>query len=503
MDTTYPQMYFGQVPPASSAVVFVHMFDIGRGGAVKVGDVSGLGNGAVGGAVSSETKEPSALGDVHARLTQIEGLVDSLSGAEASALLADVTAIAAEVDCLRLLLVSRIESSHIWQAAPNGTANSWLRANHGLDHRGAESDLRAARALLAHQQLRAALESGQISRAHVDVIASVGEANETRRMHLDAFMEVFINIARNSPASVLRTVMRAWADQIDPLTTARDEFHAHRRRFLHVNQLADGVSIEGFFDHEQGAKVIAALNGALSKAWQSDPAAPAGDRRGETECEPATVSTAQQRADAFIAGIIDPALCGGQLPSSGGSRPSVSVVVPLSRLEQPCGTAAVPQWLLADIARNSAGDSESDVIGGQSLVDGTAQLGVSNGPGQQLISDVAAQRMTCDCEIHRIVIDPAGLPIDVGRTMRTFPPHLRKALNLRDKGCVFPGCGKPPGWAQAHHILHWAQGGRTSLENAALLCSKHHHQVHAEDHTVEIGPDGRARVLVRHVLMRQ
>ena len=76
MDTTYPQMYFGQVPPASSAVVFVHMFDIGRGGAVKVGDVSGLGNGAVGGAVSSETKEPWALGDVHSRLTQTKGLVD-------------------------------------------------------------------------------------------------------------------------------------------------------------------------------------------------------------------------------------------------------------------------------------------------------------------------------------------------------------------------------------------------------------------------------------------
>ncbi|HAM20683.1 MAG TPA: hypothetical protein DCQ04_00105, partial [Actinobacteria bacterium] len=52
----------------------------------------------------------------------------------------------------------------------------------------------------------------------------------------------------------------------------------------------------------------------------------------------------------------------------------------------------------------------------------------------------------------------------------------------------------PPGWADAHHIIHWAQGGKTSLDNAALLCSRHHHEVHANNHTVQVQPNGRAIV---------
>ena len=130
-------------------------------------------------------------------------------------------------------------------------------------------------------------------------------------------------------------------------------------------------------------------------------------------------------------------------------------------------------------------------------------IGVMNGTGTACISSEAAQRLTCDCEVHRILIDSQGLPLDVGRTMRTFPPHLRKALVVRDKGCVFPGCDKPPGWAEAHHIVHWSQGGKTSLNNAALLCSKHHHQVHSEGHQVMIGPDGRGRVLVTSTRLRR
>ncbi len=128
------------------------------------------------------------------------------------------------------------------------------------------------------------------------------------------------------------------------------------------------------------------------------------------------------------------------------------------------------------------------------FADGCAHLGVSNGPGRDLLSAHTARRLTCDCEIHRIVLDPDGLPLDVGRKMRTFPAYLRKALEIRDGGCVFPGCQKPAGWAEAHHIVHWAHGGTTSLNNAALLCSRHHHDVHANNHDVHLGADGRATV---------
>jgi len=73
--------------------------------------------------------------------------------------------------------------------------------------------------------------------------------------------------------------------------------------------------------------------------------------------------------------------------------------------------------------------------------------------------------------------------LDVGRRRRTVPPALRRALEVRDRGCRFPGCGLR--FTDAHHIEHWADGGETSLENCVLLCRRHHRFVHEENWTVE------------------
>jgi len=87
-------------------------------------------------------------------------------------------------------------------------------------------------------------------------------------------------------------------------------------------------------------------------------------------------------------------------------------------------------------------------------------------------------RLLCDTTVSRIVTDPAGIPIDVGRARRNPPARLRRALVARDEGCRFPGCDRPPGWCDAHHIHHWTRGGPTDLPNLVLLCSHHHRLVH-------------------------
>jgi len=91
---------------------------------------------------------------------------------------------------------------------------------------------------------------------------------------------------------------------------------------------------------------------------------------------------------------------------------------------------------------------------------------------------VEVLRLACDGEIQRLVVDPDGLPLDIGRATRVVPAHLRTALIHRDRGCIMPGCDRPPGWCEAHHIEHWAHGGATSLHNLVLLCSRHHHELH-------------------------
>lgn len=88
------------------------------------------------------------------------------------------------------------------------------------------------------------------------------------------------------------------------------------------------------------------------------------------------------------------------------------------------------------------------------------------------------ERALCDSTITRVVTGPDGLPIDVGRSRRTVPPPTWKTLVVRDGGCRFPGCDRPPGWCDAHHVVHWRTGGRTDRDNLVLLCDHHHHVVH-------------------------
>jgi hypothetical protein len=84
-----------------------------------------------------------------------------------------------------------------------------------------------------------------------------------------------------------------------------------------------------------------------------------------------------------------------------------------------------------------------------------------------------------------------GTILDVGRRTRTIPPALRRALEHRDAGCRFPGCGLK--LCDAHHVEHWADGGATKLDNLIQLCRRHHRAVHEEGFTVELLPGGEVR----------
>jgi hypothetical protein len=152
-----------------------------------------------------------------------------------------------------------------------------------------------------------------------------------------------------------------------------------------------------------------------------------------------------------------------------------------------------------------------------------AEIGFGGPVGVQ-----TALRLTCDASVTRIVTadraggattdvgapaaaaageQVAGLPpeylqalppplrgptqvLDVGRAQRTMTPAIRKALAVRDRGCVFPGCDRPPGWCDAHHVLHWVHFGRSSLRNGVLLCRYHHTFVHELGWHVQTGDDG-------------
>ena len=103
------------------------------------------------------------------------------------------------------------------------------------------------------------------------------------------------------------------------------------------------------------------------------------------------------------------------------------------------------------------------------------------------ISRASVDRISCDGTLTTIIIDEERVPLDMGRDKRLFPPHLRKALYLRDQGCI--KCGAPAGRTHAHHIRHWSQHGATSLDNGCLLCPGCHADIHHNGWDVVIGID--------------
>ena len=87
--------------------------------------------------------------------------------------------------------------------------------------------------------------------------------------------------------------------------------------------------------------------------------------------------------------------------------------------------------------------------------------------------------------------DEDGDVLDVGRKTRTISPAIRRALTARDTRCQFPGCTARR--CDAHHVVHWAEGGVTALDNLVLLCRRHHRLLHEGGYTAGRDVEGALR----------
>jgi hypothetical protein len=216
-----------------------------------------------------------------------------------------------------------------------------------------------------------------------------------------------------------------YLDALDPDGPEPDPTEGRR---LVIAKHADG-SITGRFDLDAvgGEKLQAALESIVQASR------PKGDMR----------TRAQQQADALVQ-LCDNALAQGALPFLRTVKPHVIVTI-----------------------------DDEDLTDTTSTGPSAAETGFGG-----RISAARARALACDGIISRMILGPTGLPLDVGRTQRVVPPHLRRAVEQRDRHCVFAGCGAPTHWCDVHHLLEWLNGGPTSLENSALLCERHHTKVH-------------------------
>jgi hypothetical protein len=103
------------------------------------------------------------------------------------------------------------------------------------------------------------------------------------------------------------------------------------------------------------------------------------------------------------------------------------------------------------------------------------------------IAPEVAQRIACDADIFRVILDPAnGMPLDVGRAHRLVPYWIRKALYARDRGCRWTACTAPAEWTDAHHLDDWVDDGETKVDRCCLLCRYHHCLVHEGGWSIDL-----------------
>jgi hypothetical protein len=183
-----------------------------------------------------------------------------------------------------------------------------------------------------------------------------------------------------------------------------------------------------------------------------------------------------------------------------GTRPGHLAAAGLGTGDAQCTRQAEPATpgSVADAADASSGVapgvSPSLITGTPALITGAPRLITGAAPGRTghgtLLTARQVLALCCGAQIGAIRWDD-GLPLDVGRTARTEPPGLRRALEARDQGCRWTCCGALAAWATAHHIRPWSQGGATRLQDMALFCHVHHHYyIHTLGWTITGDPNG-------------
>ncbi len=315
----------------------------------------------------------------------------------------------------------------------------WLSWRVGLAPGAAREQVRVARALGALPQIAAALARGELSYSKVRALTRVATSETEARL---------LAVGRAGTAAHVERIVRAWR-RVDRNIEAREAAARHRGRSLQVYPDEDGMMVvRGRLEPEVGAVLIRALEAAREALFKQTRTT----AEGSAEADPPTQG--QKQADA-LALVAETALQHGLDPGPGSERYQVVVHVDAAALADP----AQP---------------------GQSALEDGVHV-----PAE------TSRRLACDAT--RVVMRHAGdgEVLDVGRRTRTIPPALRRALQARDRGCRFPGCGRRH--VQGHHLHHWANGGPTRLENLALLCRLHHRAVHEEGYQVARDTDGTLR----------
>ncbi len=155
--------------------------------------------------------------------------------------------------------------------------------------------------------------------------------------------------------------------------------------------------------------------------------------------------------------------------------------------------ATLEALALAEICRRAEAvdlDSTKAPQTDMTVVINAADPDAVHSPDGTRLADGTSRHLLCDPRLRPIVTTKLGVPLDMGRDARFATLAQRRAMTIRDGGCVFPGCTSPPSWTEAHHLDEWGNGGNTDIPRMASMCRHHHQVVHRDEWHMHAEPDG-------------
>ncbi|MET9311511.1 DUF222 domain-containing protein [Kribbella sp. NPDC003505] len=400
----------------------------------------------------------------------------SMSGSELLSTLDEVEAELARREAYRLSVIAAIESTgYAAELGARDTAEL-LRFRYRLDAPAARRTLRLAQAAPQYPAVAAALDrtassattdtaddsgpeeggpgdsgsgdGGWLVRPAQAAAIVFGLDRVRSRVpveHLDAAAEQLVGLAGHLSPGELRTAAKEIADLLDSDGPEPEEHKAYERESLTLSAADNGVKFKGFLANEN-AELLRAVVHAGARPHKTvdgehDPR-PRDKRQADALSTALSIAaaawdTAGPAADS--AGPASAADTGGQVAGH-GAKANITVTIDFDDLKA----------------------ATADAIG---------RTVYSGG-----LSAATIRRLACDANIIPLVLGSNSEPLDVGRRERLVTKAMRRALEARDRGCVV--CGAPPVMCDAHHLVSWIDGGDTKVSNLALLCRRHHTDLH-------------------------
>ncbi len=345
----------------------------------------------------------------------------------------------------RLLeLIRQFDENEYWAEQGLCSCAHWLNFKCGIGMNAAREKVRVAHALADLPRISDQFAKGRLSFSKVRAITRIADPSNE---------DYLLMIAEHGTAHHVEKLVSKYrtAKRLQDAEIANEQYN--NRELTHYYDHDGCLVIKARLPAEQGALIVKALEMAMDSAFAD--VYPKGTLTAVTSEEPTPI--AARRADA-LAEVAETYMNNDE--SSGSTADRYQVIVHVAadpvRARYPEGTQPARDPYLED------------------------------GPD---ITAVTSRRIACDSSLVTIKEDQNGEPLSIGRRSRSIPPPMRRALRVRDKGCRFPGCTNTR-FVDGHHIIHWADGGETSLDNLVMLCRHHHHLVHEGGFVCEKSPDG-------------